>query len=157
GAGNAESSVAAARRVARGRAAILLMAAAARSGCGGGDEATLWRTRTDIGTLCVRPNGGGGPEFLVSVSPLAQGLSTCHINTLSCRATRTGDRIELTTRLEIRDDSDVEICDAACHGTSGRCELGDAPPGEYQFGFASRFDTATLPLALAAPLFGEHS
>ena len=135
-----------------GRAAILLLVISV--GCGSDGRSA--REYVDVGTFCVTP-AAGGLTFRVFVAPNERCLSACDTNELSCRATLSGNRIELRSLLEVRDEPGVSECPTGCLGSTGRCELDAPSTGEYEFGFASRVDRVTLPFAGSIPLFGEHA
>jgi hypothetical protein len=141
----------AARRIALGRAACLFLAVGAMA-CG--SDEPLTRTFTDVGEFCVQSDESGRLTFSVVVT--APCLSGCEGSATSCRATLTGTRIELSSVLELRELPDVEECPAGCMGSMATCELEAPPAGDHEFGFASSFDTATLPLEGSIPLFGDH-
>lgn len=129
------------------------------SGLSCGDDEPETRTYQDVGDFCVKSEADGRLTFAVRVSPSERCLSSCRTNTASCRATLSGSRIELLSELKIRDNPEVELCSTDCVGTTGTCDLDAPPPGEYQFGFASRFDTLPLPTSASegcVPLFADH-
>jgi hypothetical protein len=68
-----------------------------------------------------------------------------------------GTRIELRSALELRELPDVQVCPAGRLGSMATCELDGVPESDYRFGFASRIDTATLPIEGSIPLFGDHA
>jgi hypothetical protein len=147
--------LAAARRSARERAIwpLLVALAANVSACGGSDAPEL-REYPDVGQFCLRSSAGLRLVFGVHTTDAC--LSACDDNRLSCSATLDGTRIELQTLLTTQDIPGVEICTTDCRGASGTCSLDVPAPGTYEFGFASRYDTSTLPMAGSLPLFGDH-
>jgi len=136
------------------RAAALLVAAANGMGCG--DDELHTRTLRDVGDFCVESGADGSLTFSVRTALGDPCLSGCAINTMSCRATLAGHRIELMSRIEIRGRPGIVECQSECIGSTASCELDAPPPGNYAFGFASRVHRATLPLEGALGLFGEH-
>jgi hypothetical protein len=132
--------------------AAALVVSSFTSGCGS-DEPDVRQYR-DIGQVCLESDDGQRLSFRVFTSD--QCLSACDENVFSCSATLVGTRIELRTLLETSRIPGVEVCPASCESAAGRCLLDVPSPGNYQFGFGSSFDTATLPREGRIALFGEH-
>ncbi|HTV17297.1 MAG TPA: hypothetical protein VMG12_01460 [Polyangiaceae bacterium] len=136
---------------------MVALALAGSMACG--DDEPERRTFQDIGDFCVKSEPDGRLTFTVTVGAVGRPcLSGCRINTASCQATLTGDRIELLSQLEIRENPGVDVCPAACIITTGTCELAAPAPGDYDFGFASRFEARALPTSPTegcAPLFAD--
>jgi hypothetical protein len=142
------------RCLALGRVAVLVLAATGAISCGSDDLGT--RTFPDVGRFCVASDDDGGVTFSVIVGLDYPSLDSCHGSASSCRATLSGRRIELRSFLEIRELPGVVECPAESGASRATCALEGLPAGEYQFGFASRVDTATLPFEGSIPLFGDH-
>ena len=143
---------------ARGARTAALIALVVASGLSCGDDEPRSRTFRDVGEgFCLSADASGHATISFVVGWPPHCLSGCDVNTASCRAVLTGNRIDLLTRLEVRDRPGVELCTTECQITTGTCELDVPSPGDYDFGSGSGFDTATLPTEGRVPLFGGHS
>src|SRR5687768_3024513 len=119
-----------------------------------GDDPEIRRYR-DTGALCLLPDDKGGTTIAIAFDEC---FSCGDTGTASCRATVIGDRVAISTALDIvreRQDTPQE-CTGQCLPASATCELNVPAPGDYRIVlYGSRSATVTLPVTSPVQPYGD--
>jgi hypothetical protein len=135
------------------RRAFLPLLSLGLGSCGGDDPAI--RRFRDTGTLCLLPGENG-------VTTIAIAFDTClscgDIGTASCRATVTGDRVAVSTALDVVRERQhpFQECNGECSLALATCDLNVPSSGDYRIVlYGSRSATVTLPVTSPVAPYGD--
>jgi hypothetical protein len=136
------------------RAIRVLLVAIALAACSDDEPRTEREIYENIGKVCLVPTDGGTTALV----EFDQVCLTCDEAIPSCTAIVTGERIGLTSRLEVtRYFNSDTLCPTVCSTVTARCDVTVPATRAYDFTFGSRSASAVLPVANPVRLFGEGS
>jgi hypothetical protein len=124
--------------------------------CGSDGSEPKRSTFDNTGALCLSPDNGNGNRVRIQ-AVVNSCVSGCEvIESVTCSASITGNRIEVSSHLELTRTSGP-ACTTDCRHANAECGIVRPAPGTQQLVYGSNEAELSVPLSTSTRLFGVQS